>query len=273
MKLTQEDAALFWELMTELQLFANQEKNVVPGAESMESFADFSQEERLKIRDALFARPDLIETFVRKNPKKLPPDKLSIVAKWTHFVRGSFFIERYLKAYAVFIQDDKVFAVHGLVNEIDEVIPRRVLPYYTEAVLLPFKGIIVYDGVLMGHNISFGGGVKRRIRETYMIAKQNNRIITSLEPESERPKAKASVKPIKDFAPQFDELIKKAKKLPSGSNQPPVYGPAFSLIRSSIELGQAAVKDSDDTPALWQHYKKVVRSINKLYTVLKRADL
>ncbi len=31
-------------------------------------------------------------------------------------------------------------------------------------VLLPFKGRIVYDGLLAGYNVTFGGGIRRRLR-------------------------------------------------------------------------------------------------------------
>ena len=55
-----------------------------------------------------------------------------------------------------------------------------------EALLLPFRDKIVYDGVLVGFNISFGGGVKRSLNEIYQEAKeQMGGIVTSLPAKSQ----------------------------------------------------------------------------------------
>jgi hypothetical protein len=48
--------------------------------------------------------------------------------------------------------------------------------------LLPFKGRIVYDGIIMGYNVSFGPGIKRSLNEGYKEAKAGTGIITTLPP-------------------------------------------------------------------------------------------
>lgn len=50
----------------------------------------------------------------------------------------------------------------------------------SETVLLPFKDRIVYDGLLSGYNISFGGGIKRMLNDSYRRAKERQGIVTSL---------------------------------------------------------------------------------------------
>jgi len=54
------------------------------------------------------------------------------------------------------------------------------LPRMVETVLLPFQGRIVYDGLLSGYNISFGGGIKRSLNDSYRQAKSRQGIVTSL---------------------------------------------------------------------------------------------
>ena len=93
-----------------------------------------------------------------------------------------FYIERFLKRYTIFIKDAEVYGVLGLREDFEEVVPRSRLPLYVETALVPFKGKIVYDGLFQAYNIYFGGRTKRNLRESYMRAKQNNRIIESLEP-------------------------------------------------------------------------------------------
>ena len=46
--------------------------------------------------------------------------------------------------------------------------------------LLPFQGKFIYDGLISGYNITFGGGVKRTLNEEYKQAKEAFGIITSL---------------------------------------------------------------------------------------------
>ena len=58
----------------------------------------------------------------------------------------------------------------------------------TQTVLLPFKGRIVYDGLMSSYNISFGPGIRRNLNEDFKEAKARHGIVTSL-PMSATPTA------------------------------------------------------------------------------------
>ena len=60
------------------------------------------------------------------------------------------------------------------------------LPIMVEAVLLPFKGMIVYDGMMSAYKISFGPGIRRSLNESFKEAKLRHGIVTSL-PMSDKP--------------------------------------------------------------------------------------
>lgn len=182
MILSKEDAALFFRLMWSVQSFVGQKQGLVPEHVTPDAYERLKGKQKLEVREALFAHPDLIETYVRENPHHLSAEELAIVASWRRFVDGQFFIERYLARHAIFIQDESVYAVVGLTDPFDVIIPRQALPVYVQAVLLPFKGRIVYDGLLRSYSVSFGGGIRGELKETYLRAKQNRRIIESLEP-------------------------------------------------------------------------------------------
>jgi hypothetical protein len=49
-----------------------------------------------------------------------------------------------------------------------------------ETMLLPFKGQITYDGQCRYYNIYFGGGITRRLNDSYQLAKAQSGIITTL---------------------------------------------------------------------------------------------
>jgi hypothetical protein len=134
------------------------------------------------VRDALHAHRELIDGFVGENPAHLAPDELAIVSDWKNAVVGSFFIFRYLKQYTVFLDDREPPRAYGVVAVADPIqeLLSLDLPILTQAVLLPFKGKIIYDGLLSSFRVSFGPGVRRRLKETYNRAKKSDGIITSL---------------------------------------------------------------------------------------------
>jgi hypothetical protein len=60
------------------------------------------------------------------------------------------------------------------------------LPVLTRTVLLPFKGVIVYDGLMNSYNNSCGPGIRRFLNERFKEAKARHGIVTSL-PMSHEP--------------------------------------------------------------------------------------
>ncbi len=192
MNLTFDEGKLFYDLYAALLSFVNQKLKV-----SSETFSDAREytstplPARVAIRDALFDHRELIDEFVQENPAKLKADDLEIVATWRHAVVGKFYVFRYLTKYTIFLSSsgspNKAYGVLGLADPLEEVIG-PYLPRLITTVLLPFRGKIIYDGLVSGFNISFGGGVKRMLNEEYKQAKKAFGIITSLPFEGEEPK-------------------------------------------------------------------------------------
>jgi hypothetical protein len=56
--------------------------------------------------------------------------------------------------------------VLGLADRIEDLI-LQPLPVLTRAVLLPFKGKIVDDGLLSSFAITFGPGIRRRLNDAH----------------------------------------------------------------------------------------------------------
>jgi len=182
MLLPPEDALLFISLYSSLVGFAAGRLGGVAGIFDTKTFYRTSNNARAKARDKLLDNIGLIDDFVDENPYQFPEKELSNVLKWEHFISDKFFVERDLKNYTVFLNDGeppKAYGVLGLTDEIIEMIPYP-LPVYVSAVLLPWKGQIVYDGLISTYNVVFGGGIRKSLKETYRQAKAQG-IITSLE--------------------------------------------------------------------------------------------
>jgi hypothetical protein len=271
MKLSTEDARLFFNLMWKLQFYVNRRQGILDGVESAEAYAELSTEDRIAVRNALWENPGLIDAYVAENPDALPADELEIVQKWKRFISGTMQIFRYLKKHTIFIHDDsRVYGVLGLYDNIEDALYGRRLPIMVQAVLLPFKGKIVYDGMLSFYNVYFGRGIRSGLNEAYMAAKQNGRITTTLEPELEKPARKKRAAPSKDWGPVVDDLVQTTGKMKGG---PTVQSSAFSLLRASALLAQAAVHYPEDLDELWDQERKVRRALTRLQTVLNRAEM
>ncbi len=207
MNLTFDEGNEFYDLYAALLSFVNRKLKV-----SVEQFSDSEEyistppEARVVIRDALFAHRELIDDFVKDNPTNLKAEHLEIVVNWKRAVVGKFFVFRYLKKYAVFLTGDgspkKAYGVLGLADALEQVIGPS-LPRLVTTVLLPFRGKIIYDGLLSGYNISFGGGIKRMLNDEYKQSKEAFGIITSLGDDmtlaAELPK-KSNLRPGKSMA-------------------------------------------------------------------------
>ncbi len=228
-------------------------------------------EEKFKVREALYENIKLVDSFVAENPQNFSEEKLLIVSKWKKFIKGDFYIERFLKRQAIFIsKTDQVYGVHGLYQGFDEMIHVSHLPLLVKTVLLPFAGKIVYDGCSQIYNIHFGSGIRGNLKEIYMIAKQNNRIIESLDAVSQSKESKVQV--LKDWEPEIKELYGKAKLLKGGTHYPLHYGSAFGLVKTSLEFALEVVSHPTDLDAMYKALKKVERELKKAYKVLERED-
>lgn len=189
---------LLFKLHRTFMFFVNQRLQVLPDKiASPEKFSSLSPELRLKVRDAFLAHTDLVQAFVDENPANLSTDELDIVRSWQHLVHGTFYILREMAKYTAFLSTDKPPVAYGVLALSDpfDLLIGRPLPVMVQTVLLPFKGKIVYDGLMTSRNISFGPGIRRSFNESFKEAKARHGIVTSL-PMSKEPLPPKVPKPI-----------------------------------------------------------------------------
>jgi hypothetical protein len=191
--------------------FVNERLHVLPEKiRDADEFSGLPPEQRLEVRDAFLDEMDVIEKFIDENPAGFAADELEIVHSWHELVAGEFFIFRYLKKYTVFLSSEEhpvAYGVLALTQPLEGLVG-PYLPVMTKAVLLPFKDRIVYDGLLSSYSISFGGGIRRGLSETYQSAKQRLGIVTALPITQAHASTVKASKPRKHRAPAqpFDDV-------------------------------------------------------------------
>lgn len=188
---------LFFRLHRSLMFFVNQKLRVIDEkAATPEKYSGLPPEKRIKVHEAFLEHTDLVNAFAVENPFHLGEDELEIVQSWKHLVSGTFYAYRQLKSYMVFLSTTEPVVAYGVVALFQpfETVIGPYLPRMVKTTLLPFKGQIVYDGVAMSYNITFGPGIRRRLDQEYKEAKEGTGIVTTLPPAPARvgtkPKAK-----------------------------------------------------------------------------------
>ncbi len=271
MVLSEDDAKLFFKLMLSLQAFVNLKLDLIPDCSTAEAVKDLDPEPRLKLRDALYGNIALIDQFVKENPEGFNDEELDIVQSWSKFIAGDFYIERYLAKHAIFIKNEDVYAVMALYDSFDFLVGRERLPAFIKTVLLPFKGRIVYDGLMQTYRIHFGGGIRGNLREIYLTAKQNGRIIESLDPATRQTRKNKPQRPARDWRAEVDALRMHAEILSAGVGTSPIQSAVFNLVKTSLEMAHVSVHQADDLEELWDCARKVERAFRKIQTTLTRA--
>ena len=188
MQVTVEEGKLFYRLFSALLGYVNRRLVVIA-----EQFSDSSEytllppQTRGKVRDALYEHRELIDQFVADNSAGLSYEELDIIARWKNALVGRYYVFRHLKKYTIFLsasdKPPKAYGVVGLADPIEHIVGPH-LPILCNAVLLPFLGQIIYDGLIAPYSITFGGGVRRSLNQDYNRAKQSFRIITSLDDQA-----------------------------------------------------------------------------------------
>ena len=170
MQLSLEDVEQFFRLHRGLMFFVNQRLKVIPKkVATPEKYSGLPPETRIEVHKALLGHMDLIDAFAAENPFKFSEEDLEVVRSWKCLVSGTFFVFRYLKTHAVFLTDQEPVVAYGVLSLFDpfEALIGPHLPRMVKTTLLPFKGRIVYDGLFTGYNITFGGGIKRSLDDSY----------------------------------------------------------------------------------------------------------
>ncbi|MEZ4885025.1 MAG: hypothetical protein R3E32_09900 [Chitinophagales bacterium] len=179
MRLTTKEYEQFLEIYPRLVFFVGKRKEMLGKKVQFEDFTQLPVEERIAIRDELFKYPKWIDEYVRLHKEELSEETIEIVLGFKNFVEGEFVLLKFLKDYTIFLQDKVAYGVLSLGDEFEDYLGRDI-PIYVKAVLLPFKGKIIFDGFMQSHMVRFGRVYKASFNESYKVAKATYGIVTTL---------------------------------------------------------------------------------------------
>ena len=171
------DAELFYGLWMPLLEFANHKHHIVNDGTHFSRQESVDPAKAQKIAQYIWENTSCIDEYLKQ--AKIPEKHAEIIHSWKHCVSGVFIIERHLKKGSVFISDKgDVFIVKGLNSTFEELLPW--VPVAVKATLLPFEDTIISDGLFSVYPVHFGKGMADEAKKTYLDAKRDGTIRTSL---------------------------------------------------------------------------------------------
>ena len=178
MRLEQSDAALFYQLWFPLLDYVNRKYHMRPETETLDQEQGVDARDAKAIADYLWSHTEVLEEYL--TVAELPNEYAQIVAGWKQCKPGRYILERHLKKGSVFIsaEDGAVYMVKGLFSTWAEMLGES--PVLLDAVLIPFRGSIISDGLVVPYRICFGKGAIEDFKEVYMNAKRNRAIRFSI---------------------------------------------------------------------------------------------
>jgi hypothetical protein len=278
MMLSTEDSDRFYRFFRSLLAFTNRQLKIAGSADTIETVGRLPPPEAIKIRNALYDNPELLDRYLEQNPDQFKEEEVTIIRSWRQRISGNFFIVRYLKAYTVFMSDrppSRLFGVLGLQDAIEDVLGDRPLPILVEAVLLPFEGRIIYDGLMALDSVSFGPGIRREIQEVYGRLKETEGIIEGLSSLEEGTGVRTSLarrappKPPVDWLPAFDRIAEEAGKIRANTK---LQGAALGLLRGAIDLCQLTLLETGAEEEAVRKLPALRAQMTRLQNVLRSSE-
>lgn len=180
MLLSPDDAALFYRAWGALLTWVNDQRSIVPRFPRQMAGQPLDASLTNQIRKVVWAEDALREQFLAEGAADLGSEERDLVASWEHRVPGKFIILRHLQKHSIFMSKGDVYGVLGIYTPFAELIPH--VPMFVEATLLPFRDVIITDGILESPpmQLSFGGGAQRIFEEQYRKARATSQVRTAL---------------------------------------------------------------------------------------------
>lgn len=177
----QEDGQLYYRLWLPLLDYVNGKYQVSSQLKNIATAKVLDPEEVKKVANTLWSDETIIDEYLKER-EELPEEHKDIIRSWKRRIQGQFMMERHLKKGTIFIslENEEVYQVSGIISSWEEMFYGAPMPLIVEATFMPFRDVIISDGLVMPYNIIVGGGMRQMFKDVYLTAKKNGRIHRSL---------------------------------------------------------------------------------------------
>lgn len=178
MVLTDEEAEQFYDLWISLLDFVNQKYELIKELYGMTSPKGLPLKSVALISSKLWEDKDIIDEFVLSGFKKMDKEETAIVSSWKRAIHGKFIVDRHLKKGSVLISVDnnEVYVVKGIYSSWREMLESYPMPQIVEATLMPFRDVIIHDGIVAPYGVCLGRNMSEQSKLIYLEAKSKGNL-------------------------------------------------------------------------------------------------
>ncbi len=182
MRLPPKEYEQFSQLYNRLLYFCAEKADILAEGITLKDWGWMPWEAKLDTRNHLYENPFMFYQFVEESRPRLSEEEREIIFDFQQsFVKSDFYVVNYGAKHAIFISSKEhvPYGVLALNRPFEEVITEK-LPTIIITVLLPWKGKIIFDGMIERFAIVFGSGINSSVRRLYTKATAEHGIITSI---------------------------------------------------------------------------------------------
>lgn len=181
MVLSQEDGKLFFRLFMPLLDFVNQKYRIRKSLLQSVNPIKPDYEALILATERLWSEVSLIDEYLNIC-EDMPQEHRDILCSWKRCVRGTFVLDRYRRGAGILVsaEDKKVYKVLGITSSFPEMFQHTHLPLIMDAAILPFRNVIITDGLFQTQSAVLSDRIAQEIADIYLEAKVNNTIIEKL---------------------------------------------------------------------------------------------
>ena len=215
MHLDAQEKGLFFKLFFDLLYCANKKHRIVTDFGDGRYPKSVDKQKAYQIREKLFENPGWFDEYLHDYGDELPEDERGILISWRdHFIADKFFVMRNLAKYSVFMSSGdenttRLYGITGLTHPFADFFDRNTLPVVIDALILPFKGKIIYDGLFSTYHMSIGPNMRGELNWLYKTSKEKFGIIESLPFDNTAPCAVKKTVPKKSTAKPIQQKDEK----------------------------------------------------------------
>ena len=165
--LDEKDAKLFYKLYFALLDYTNNKYKINPHVKFYNKKYN-NPSEMIDIINKLWEnKEETFNEFISQNPYKFNDEELKVLSKMKDGKRDLFVIASFENEYTGMLYTNKSYMIKGINDNIDNIISYNLLPCPVLTTILPFKDVLIYDGIFCQSDISIEANIQMEILNEY----------------------------------------------------------------------------------------------------------
>ncbi len=182
MKLTTQEYREYLKTHIRFLYFVARKCEILPTPKmAFEDFLDLDMNVKFAARNAFLSDDTLLDKYLKIFKNRLSASELDILGGFKKSISNSFLFLKTTKDYNIFLdrENEKIYGVKALGDPLDTLISQ--IPTFVTAIILPFRGKIIYDGFLGETPTKFTKEQLVSMELLYKAVMEENKLITHLD--------------------------------------------------------------------------------------------